>query len=76
MIYVGRLEYTQKRVDRVLKTWNIISHNNPDWHLTIIGDGEDRGRLEKLSRDLGLERVTFAGRINPQSFYEKQRYCY
>ncbi len=73
MIYVGRLEYTQKRVDRVLKTWNIISHNNPDWHLTIIGDGEDRGRLEKLSRDLGLERVTFAGRINPQSFYEKAK---
>lgn len=73
IIYVGRLDYKYKRVDRILKAWNIISHKNPDWRLTIIGDGDDRNRLLNLSRELELERITFAGRINPQPFYEKAK---
>lgn len=33
-----------------------------DWHYTIIGDGEDRQRLENLTDKLGLRRrVTFTG---------------
>jgi len=33
-------------------------------HLTIVGDGPERGRLEKLTEMLSLEgRVTFAGRV-------------
>jgi glycosyltransferase involved in cell wall biosynthesis len=35
---------------------------NIDWHYTIIGDGEDRPRLERLTDKLGLrQRVTFTG---------------
>lgn len=73
IIYVGRLEYTQKRVDRILKTWNIISKKNPDWHLTILGDGNDRERLENICQKLHLQRIRFAGKVTPQSFYERAK---
>lgn len=73
IIYVGRLEYSQKRVDRILKTWQIIYKKHPDWNLTIVGDGNERNHLEDLSIKLGLERISFAGRTNPQPFYEKAK---
>lgn len=73
ILYVGRLEYSPKRVDRVLKIWKIVSRNNPDWHLNIIGDGNDRERLEDLSRKWGLEHVAFTGRTDPQPYYERAK---
>lgn len=46
----------------------------PAWRLFILGEGELRGRLEKLSRELGLEqsgRVIFTGfRTDVLSFYD------
>lgn len=36
----------------------------PAWQLTIVGEGPDRGRLERLVHDEGLAgRVTFAGAL-------------
>ncbi|GBR73584.1 glycosyl transferase GTB-type super family [Candidatus Termititenax aidoneus] len=45
---------------------------NIDWHYTVIGDGEDRARLERLTAELGLrQRVAFTGLL-PSG--EVQRY--
>lgn len=73
IIFVGRLEYTQKRVDRILKAWNYISKKYPDWCLKIIGDGEDRPRLESMAAKMNLKRIEFTGRTNPQPYYEKSK---
>ena len=73
IIFVGRLTYTQKRVDRVLKVWNLLNKEFPDWSLSIIGDGEDRHRLERLSNKLKLERINFVGQQDPQPYYKRAK---
>lgn len=73
IIFVGRLEYTQKRVDRILKAWKCISEKYPDWCLKIIGDGEDRARLESMADKKNLKRIEFTGRTNPKPYYEKSK---
>lgn len=36
-----------------------------EWHLTIIGEGADRVRLESMAADLGVTgRITFAGKLS------------
>lgn len=70
IIYVGRIDYQQKRVERVIKTWAKLYTKYPDWHLTIVGDGEERKRLESMVKSMGLPRVSFEGFQNPISYYK------
>lgn len=71
IIYVGRLDFVQKRVYRVIDTWNYLEERFPDWRLTIVGDGEDRENLENHVRCLGLKRVSFEGFQNPLEYYKR-----
>lgn len=71
IVYVGRLDFVQKRVYRVIDTWNYLEELFPDWRLTIVGDGEDRGNLEGHVKALGLQRVTFEGFKNPVDYYKR-----
>jgi len=61
ILYVGRLSYDDKRVDRLLRMWGRVQSEHQDWKLIIVGDGVERKNLEDLSVALGLERVVFAG---------------
>ena len=71
IIYVGRLDFVQKRVYRVIDTWNYLEECFPDWRLTIVGDGEDRENLENHIRCLGLKRVSFEGFQKPIDYYKR-----
>lgn len=71
IIYVGRLDFVQKRVYRVIDTWNYLEERFPDWHLTIVGDGEDRQNLEDHVKCLGLKRVSFEGFQKPVEYYKR-----
>ena len=71
IIYVGRLDYTQKRVCRVIETWTLLGGNFPDWRLTIVGDGEERKNLEHMVKDWGLNHVSFEGFQAPRPYYER-----
>lgn len=73
IIYVGRLDFVQKRVYRVIDTWNYLEERFPDWRLTIVGDGEDRVNLENHVNALGLKRVTFEGFQNPLEYYKRAK---
>ena len=70
ILYLGRLTYEQKRVDRLLRIWNMIEADVPDWSLQIVGDGKDREDLETLAASLHLKNVCFKGFQEPTSFYE------
>lgn len=61
LLFVGRMTYDDKRVDRLIHIWHKIYKKIPDWELILVGDGDERGRLENLVAKLHLERVTFAG---------------
>lgn len=71
IIYVGRLDFVQKRVYRVIDTWNYLERRFPDWRLTIVGDGEERMNLENHTKTMGLKRVSFEGFKNPLEYYKR-----
>ncbi|WP_455497021.1 glycosyltransferase [Coprobacter sp.] len=71
ILFVGRLSFSDKRVDRILKVWKNLYLQYPLWSLRIVGDGPDRGRLETLSKKWKLERIYFEGIQNSQKFYER-----
>lgn len=73
LLFVGRLSFQEKRVDRLMEIWRLLHRKYPDWKLIIVGDGADRKRLEMLSHQMKLERVSFTGTQNPKSFYESAK---
>jgi glycosyltransferase involved in cell wall biosynthesis len=71
IIYVGRLDFVQKHVYRVIDTWNLLESEYPDWQLTIVGDGPDRKNLESHAKALNLNRVHFEGFQDPVPYYKR-----
>jgi glycosyltransferase involved in cell wall biosynthesis len=70
VIFVGRLSYWDKRIDRLLSAWKLIYNDFPEWRLSIVGEGSERNTLEKYVHDNGLQRVEFLGFTpNPQNMY-------
>lgn len=61
LLFVGRMSYDDKRVDRLIYIWHKIYKKVSDWELVLVGDGDERERLEALVAKLHLERVVFAG---------------
>jgi glycosyltransferase involved in cell wall biosynthesis len=70
VIYVGRLSYEDKRVDRLLDIWHRVERRFPDWRLRIVGEGRERANLEAQATRLKLKRVEFCGATaSPYEYY-------
>ena len=68
---MGRIDFNQKRVYRVIDTWAKLEAKFPEWGLTIVGDGVERENVEKQVADYGLKRVSFEGFQQPKPYYER-----
>ncbi len=76
ILYVGRAEFGQKRVDRLLHIWEESQEALPDWNIVIIGEGNGLEDLKRLSKSLRLKRITFEGRKDPTQYYlESKVFC-
>ena len=73
VLYVGRLVDSPKKADRLLKVWKRVQPLHPDWRLYLVGDGPERGNLERLAARLNLENVHFEGVQDPAPYYRKAR---
>ncbi len=71
IIYMGRIDYNQKRVYRVIDTWAKLEAKFPNWKLTVVGDGVARKDIEKKVKDYSLEKVSFEGFQQPKPYYER-----
>lgn len=71
VIFVGRIDFNQKRVHRIIETWALLEQNYPNWTLKIVGDGEKRKDIEELTKNLNLKNVRFEGFQYPKPYYEK-----
>lgn len=66
VVYVGRLE-RYKNVDVLIRAMARLAERLPDASLDVIGEGQDRARLEGVARETGMAgRVRFTGFI-PES---------
>jgi len=70
VLYVGRLTREPKRVDRLLRIWRSIQPEVQDWELQIVGDGDQRRNLERMSARLQLRNVSFCGFQDPAIYYD------
>ncbi|WP_238299988.1 glycosyltransferase [Polaribacter irgensii] len=69
LLYVGRINTSQKRVDLLLDIWDKTHKSFPNWRLTIVGDGEELISLKHLSKKMNLERIHFLGHKDPTPYY-------
>lgn len=61
LIAVGRLE-PEKRIEDILAALSLVVKQYPMIGLFIVGAGSERGRLERMTHSLGLEKqVVFLG---------------
>jgi glycosyltransferase involved in cell wall biosynthesis len=74
ILFVGRL-HPVKGVQYLITAMKIVQDKIPGARLILVGDGEDRERLESLSMQLGIkEYVQFAGEVpheNVQVFMQQ-----
>lgn len=69
-ITVGRLD-AWRGFDLVIEAMAKASKNNRQIHLTIVGNGPDKGRLELLIKKYGLDKlVTLTGKV-PMDTYKQ-----
>lgn len=76
LLTVGRMDSRQcyKGQDRVIAAIPYIVAQGHDVEYLVVGEGDDRARLEALTRDVGVsERVRFLGAIGLQSLIEVYR---
>ena len=68
----GRL-HRYKQFDMLIRAFSRIASVHQDWDLVILGDGEERSSLHKLSSRLEIEdRVIFPGSVgNMAEWYER-----
>ena len=72
VIYVGRMSYADKRVDRLVTIWESIYKKHPDWQFALIGEGKELPRLQAMAKEKKLERITFLGKKeDPFPYYNK-----
>jgi L-malate glycosyltransferase len=56
-----------------IRAFRVVQDRHPDATLTLVGAGRDEGKLRQLVSSLGLEHVSFAGRVAPDeigAFYD------
>ena len=72
VLFMGRLSYADKRVDRLIDIWNILKGKTAGWQLIIVGEGDEKKKLEAYVKKLNLTNVEFAGFCNnPKQYYDR-----
>ena len=71
ILFVGRLNFVQKRVDLLLEIWKQLHGLLPDWSFWVVGDGPEKKWMEKQCKIFGMNRVKFFGYDDPTRYYQK-----
>lgn len=76
-LVVGRMaaEERYKGHEQLIDAWRDVQRHVPGAQLVVVGEGDDRGRLEALARSRGLDTyVHFVGRVSAAAlagYYER-----
>lgn len=61
LLYVGRMDYENKRVNRIVEAWQDIAEKHKDWELVLVGDGPHKQQLMDYVNQHKINRVRFEG---------------
>jgi glycosyltransferase involved in cell wall biosynthesis len=61
VLFVGRLDDEMKRISAIIRAFAVLAEKHPQAILLIVGDGSDRGMLERAARESVPDRVRFLG---------------
>lgn len=70
ILYVGVVNFSLKRVDLLLKIWNKVYKDYPNWKMRIVGGGPNLNKAKNLACDLNLKNIYFEGFQDPKPYYE------
>ncbi len=75
ILYVGRLDMENKRVNRIIETWQLIADSHPDWSLHLVGEGPHRKALQDYVYINNVRNVFFHGfrPEEPTNFYRNAK---
>ena len=71
ILWVGRMTFSPKRADYLLKVWHRIQDNHPDWRVEMLREGNCLECYKDEAKRLGLRNIYFRGRVNPIPYYER-----
>lgn len=74
LLFAGRIEYQQKRIDLLVEIWKQLYGKFPDWKMEVIGEGPARAEMEEKIKSENIERITFYGFQNPKPFLERAKF--
>ncbi len=63
IVYVGRLENSQKMPYEFLKVWSTVSKNNSTWKAIVIGDGSELQNMRNVVAKNHIRNICFAGNL-------------
>ena len=72
ILYAGRMDFENKRVNRIIDAWEQIANQYQDWKLILVGDGPHKETLVQTVKDRNIPRVDFHPfqKEPPISFYK------
>lgn len=65
LMFLGRL-HPIKGLDTLLRSWQMVQDDFPDWELQLVGPEDCKGYralLDGLAADLGIKRLSFQGSV-------------
>lgn len=71
IIYVGRIDYNQKRAFRLADIWSLIETKLPDWNFTVVGNGVDYEKFKKYIKFKKVRNINLIGFAPPQEYYKR-----
>ncbi len=71
ILFVGRIEFVAKRLERLVLVWEKIYKKYPEWKLCIAGDGNERENIENYVKKKKIKNIEFLGFVNPESLYQR-----
>ena len=73
LLYVGRMDYENKRVNRIVEAWKVLYEKYVDWELVLVGEGPYKSTLEEYIRRYDIQRVCFKGfQVSPPIQHYKE----
>ena len=75
VLWVGRVENTQKNLVGFINMWSLFSQNHPDWNTYIVGDGDDFEYFKAYVSKKNIRNLHFEGaQQDVMPYYKKCRF--